>query len=245
MRALKSPRSFRLAATIVLALMAVLIGTVRKVQCANLDKPLLLVANPEMGDPTFQRSVILMVPTTDPPALAGVIINEPSRTQAREIFPDSPALKDGSSSVFYGGPVEGPPTLLFRTSHPPAKATQVFEDVYVVVDRKSIAEIVKNPAASSDLRLVIGRAQWKRDQLEGEIEEGAWYVAPPNADQVFSAEPKKLWHQLAERGQLEETLVAPLDEFAAIDAPSLGILLTVTIASNPLIRFDRADLCGF
>lgn len=223
--------------------LAVVIGVVRQAESADLNKPSMLVANPEMGDPTFQRSVILLVPTTEPRFLAGVIINEPSRTQAREIFPDSPALKD--ATVFYGGPVDGPPTLLFRTYQPPAKATRVFEDVYVLVDRKSIAEIVKSPAASKDARLIIGRAQWLRDQLDGEIEEGAWYIAPPQAEQVFSAEPKGLWHKLAERGQLEETRLPTLDEFALLDAASRTICRPPRATANSVILFDRMDICGF
>ena len=228
---------------VILLLIGILLGIARDGHSANLDKPMLLVANPEMGDPTFQRSVILMVPTIEPRFLGGVIINEPSRTQAREIFPDSPALKD--STVFYGGPVDGPPTLLFRTSNPPEKAVRVFEDVYAMVDRKSIADMVKNPSSSNDFRLIIGRAQWSRDQLEDEIEEGAWYLAPVQVDQVFSAEPKSLWHTLAERGQLLETRLPSLDELVLTDAASGNICGRRTINTNSFILFDRADRCGF
>ena len=75
-------------------------------------KPYFLVASPEMGDPVFRNSVIMMVPTIQAPLLAGVIINEPTGTSAHEVFPHFPALKDDPNSAYYGGPVDnGTPTL--------------------------------------------------------------------------------------------------------------------------------------
>jgi putative AlgH/UPF0301 family transcriptional regulator len=37
-------------------------------------------------------------------------------------------------------------------------------------------------------------------QLESEIENGDWHVVPGTADFVFGAEPRKLWDELAKRG---------------------------------------------
>lgn len=86
-------------------------------------KPFFLVASPDMRDPIFRESVIMMVPTIQAPLLAGVIINEPTGTSAQEVFPHFPALKDDPSSAYYGGPVDnGLPTIALRTSNPPAKA---------------------------------------------------------------------------------------------------------------------------
>jgi putative transcriptional regulator len=168
-------------------------------------KPYFLVASPEMRDPVFRQSVIMMVPTIQAPLVAGVIINEPTGASAHEVFPHFPALKDDPSSAYYGGPVDnGRPTIALRTSHPPAKAIHVFDDVYVSTDADMIAQILKQGTGSANLRIFLGRAQWGPEQLPYEIMEGAWYVAPPDADQLFSADPTHLWHKLVERGQLQE-----------------------------------------
>jgi putative transcriptional regulator len=175
-------------------------------------KPYFLVASPEMGDPVFRNSVIMMVPTIQAPLLAGVIINEPTGTAAHEVFPHFPALKDDPNSAYYGGPVDnGAPTLALRTSHPPGKASPIVDDVYVSTDADTISQLLKDRTDTAHLRIFLGRAQWLPEQLHYEIMEGAWYVVPADADQVFSADPTHLWHKLVERGQLQETrFIVPL-----------------------------------
>ena len=168
-------------------------------------KPYFLVATPQMGDPIFGGSVIMMIPTIDAPLLAGVIINKPTKTSAQEVFPHFPALKDRPNSAYFGGPVDnGEAIVASRTSHPPAKAIQVFDDVYVSADADTIAQIIKDNTDPAKLRVFLGRAQWLNEQLHTEIMAGAWYVAPADAAQVFDADPTHLWRKLVEQGQLQE-----------------------------------------
>jgi putative transcriptional regulator len=195
----------RRSVAIVFGLMAALTAAFGPVRAAVLadEKPYFLVASPEMGDPVFRQSVIMMVPATEAHLRAGVIINEPTGTAAHEVFPRFPALKDDPTSAYYGGPVDdGQPTLVLRGSSPPGKATQLFDDVYVSTDTDTIAQILKGHPAN--LRIFFGRAQWLDEQLHYEIMEGAWYVMPADADEAFSADPTHLWHKLVERGQLQE-----------------------------------------
>jgi putative transcriptional regulator len=168
-------------------------------------KPYFLVASPEMGDPIFGGSVIMMIPTIDAPLLAGVIINKPTRTSPQEVLPHFPALKDGPNSAYFGGPVDnGQAIVAMRTSHPPAKAIPVFDDVYVSADADTIAQIIKDNTDPANLRIFLGRAQWLNEQLHTEIMAGAWYVVPAEAAQVFDTDPTHLWRKLVERGELQE-----------------------------------------
>jgi putative transcriptional regulator len=168
-------------------------------------KPYFLVAAPEMRDPIFSQSVIMMVPTIEAPLLAGVIINEPTGTSAEEVFPHFPALKDDPTSAYYGGPVDnGRPTIALRTSHPPAKAVQIFDDVYVSTDADTIAQILREKPRGN-IRIFLGRAQWLEDQLQSELMREAWYIVPPDGDLVFNTDPTHLWRKLVARGQLQET----------------------------------------
>jgi putative transcriptional regulator len=168
-------------------------------------KPYFLVATPQMGDPIFGGSVIMMIPTIDAPLLAGVMINKPTTTSPQEVFPHFPALKNGVNSAYFGGPVDnGQAIVALRTTHPPAKAIQVFDDVYVSANADTIAQIIKDNTDPANLRVFLGRAQWLNEQLHTEIMEGAWYVVPADAAQVFSADPMHLWRKLVEQGQLQE-----------------------------------------
>ncbi|HSU90619.1 MAG TPA: YqgE/AlgH family protein [Sporolactobacillaceae bacterium] len=168
-------------------------------------KPYFLVATPQMGDPIFGGSVIMMIPTIDAPLLAGVIVNKPTTTSPQEVFPHFPAIKNGPNSAYFGGPVDnGQAIVAFRAPHPPAKALHVFDDVYVSADADTIAQIIKDNTDPANLRIFLGRAQWLNEQLHTEIMEGAWYVVPADAAQVFDADPTHLWRKLVERGELQE-----------------------------------------
>jgi putative transcriptional regulator len=193
---------------VALGLLCALLAAAMPASRARADdpKPYFLVASPEMGDPVFRNSVIMMVPSIQAPLVAGVIINEPIGSSAHEVFPHFPALKDDPASAYFGGPVDnGQPTLAVRTLHPPEKTAQVVDDVYVTTDADTIAHIL-TAGARPAVRIFLGRAQWLPEQLHAEIMEGAWYVVPADAEQVFSADPTHLWHKLVARGQLQETL---------------------------------------
>jgi putative transcriptional regulator len=167
--------------------------------------PTFLVATPDMPDPLFAHSVILMLPAIDPPLVAGVIINRPTTVPVRELFPHSAARKNKADHAYFGGPVEVTgPLLLLRSAAPPGTATRVFGDIYVSTAPDSIAAILKDSRSAEDLRLFVGRAQWTHDQLHAEILEGSWYVVPAQAGLIFSPDPQRVWHVLVERAQLQE-----------------------------------------
>jgi putative transcriptional regulator len=175
-------------------------------------KPYFLVATPQIAEPIFGRSVIMMVPAIEPPLLAGIIINKPTETSAQEVLPTFPAIKQETNSAYFGGPVDsGQATVAVRTSHPPAKATHVFEDVYVTTNADTIAQILKDNREPATLRVFLGRAQWLNEQLHSEIMDGAWYVVPADVGQLFSPDPTHLWRKLVERGQMQEVrFILPL-----------------------------------
>jgi putative transcriptional regulator len=196
----------RWSVAIVLCLLPVLMADPINAVAGRDEKSYFLVASTEMGDPMFRQSVILMVPTIEPGLVAGVIINQPTSTPAQEVFPHFPALKGNPNSPYFGGPVDnGVPTIAFRSAQPPAGAAPIIDDVFVSTDADTIAQILKDGSNAAHLRIFFGRAQWAPEQLHSEIMEGAWYVVPADAEQIFSAEPKHLWRKLVERGQLQET----------------------------------------
>ena len=149
-----------------------------------------------------------MVPSTEPPLLAGVIINNPAKQRVRDMFPQARNLNGADETVYMGGPVEpDEASVIFRASSAIASATRVFDDTYVATGHDAIAAVLKDPRIA-DLRVILGKAQWLRDQLYSEVMAGAWYVVPAKSDLVFS-DPKDLWSTLVKGGDLEEAAVNP------------------------------------
>jgi len=202
----------------VLAVSAALLATLatpQKAQSTDLTRPSFLVATRELQDPFFQHAVILMVPATDPPLLAGLIINNPLKERVRDRFPQARQLKGADETIYMGGPVEPDQvSVIFRASSAIASATKVFDDTYVATGRDAVAAVLKD-SRISDLRVILGKAQWLRDQLHSEVMAGAWYVVPAKSDLIFS-DPGDLWSTLVKGGDLEE---AGADPASALKLP--------------------------
>jgi putative transcriptional regulator len=149
-------------------------------------KSFFLVASRDMPDPVFQQSVILMLPPDEPPLVTGVIINKPTDVTLGKLLKQPVAPENRNQKVYFGGPVDlTEAVLVVRTSRPPKPATQLWNNVYLVVDPSSISEVLKDSRPGDDARLFLGRAQWAQEQLRGELLEGAWNVLPVKADLIF------------------------------------------------------------
>ena len=184
------------------ALIATL-ATAQKAQSMDLTTPSFLVATRDLQDPLFQHAVILMIPSTESPLLAGVIINSPAKVRVRDMFPQARQLKSTQETMYLGGPVEpDEASVIFRASSTPGSATRIFDDTYVATGHAAVAGILKDPRFT-DLRVILGKAQWLRDQLYSEVMRGAWYVVPAKPDLVF-ADPRDLWSTLVQGGDLQE-----------------------------------------
>ena len=185
------------------------------------DDPNFLVARPELGDPLFEQSVILMLPPEIMPQLVeGVIINKPTTIGVKKAFPHSVDLPNAADVIYFGGPVELNVTLMVRrTSSPTQDDHHVFGDLYLSVDPKDIAAILKDPHLDkANVRIFQGYSQWGVNQLRNEKAQGSWYEVPVNADAVFSTSPAHLWNELVAKGRMPE--VEP-------PSPSGGSLLKI------------------
>jgi putative transcriptional regulator len=74
------------------------------------------------------------------------------------------------------------------------------EDIETVLDR------------ISRLRLFAGYAGWGEGQLDGELDEEAWFTEPALPGDVFSDESSTLWNRVLRRKGKEFRLVASMPE---------------------------------
>jgi putative transcriptional regulator len=169
------------------------------------DKTLFLVARPEMGDPIFKESVVLMFPSsvvTVEGLVAGLIVNKPGRVALSDIFPKDNALKNRSETAYFGGPVDPQtPCVVFRSSKAVKQAALLFGDIYVSFDPDFIEELLEKPEKTPDLRLFMGRSQWVPGQLQNEMFMQAWYGVRAEMNLIFTASPENLWRNLFERAE--------------------------------------------
>jgi len=191
------------------------------------DKTLFLVARPELGDPLFKESVVLIFPSSVVAVkglVVGLIVNRPARIALSKIFPEDDALKARSETAYFGGPVDPTaPGVVFRSSQAVKHAVLLFGDVYVSFDPDLIKELLKKPEERPDSRLFVGRSQWASAQLQNEMAMRAWYSVRAETNLIFSASPQSLWRKLFEREE-------PPDVAKVSDVPfDLSAILTVGV----------------
>jgi putative transcriptional regulator len=179
------------------------LASAHRAHAADLTTPSFLVATRGLQDPFFQHSVVLMIPSTEPPLLAGVIINHPTKQLVHDLFPQARQMQNTAAMIYDGGPVEPDElTVIFRASSPIASATRVFDDTYIATGHKAVAAVLDDTRITN-LRLISGKAQWLHDQLSSEVMSGAWYIVPAKSDLVFG-DSSDLWPALVKGGDLEE-----------------------------------------
>ncbi len=169
--------------------------------------PVLLVATPDLGDPIFEETVILLLPGNKPPLVAGVILNRPTTIHVKTLIPHTDGQL-GAAVAYFGGPVElNSVVILAKARSAPDGATPVTGKLYWMEDQATIMSFIKHDPMPKDVRICLGRAQWLPDQLVGEIQQGSWYVQPADPATILGADPKTMWSTLVERGQMQETLL--------------------------------------
>ncbi len=157
----------------------------------------LLVSSTKLQDPNFRHSVVLLLAYGPDKGTLGVIINRRSKVPLSRAFPDT---KTNGDPVFLGGPVElSSAQALLRLASPSGHVDHVLGDVYSTADKVLMEKSVSSAAPSSRFRVYLGYAGWAPNQLEAEIELGAWSVLKTSPDEIFDEDPDSLWARLVRK----------------------------------------------
>jgi putative transcriptional regulator len=179
---------------------------------------LLLVATPQLSDPNFTRTVILLVQHHQEGAV-GVVLNRPSEVSVEQVLPDWAILASGPSMLFRGGPVapDGALCLARLGNEDDPMGWQRLPMHAPGMESLGVVDLQAPPVMLGSqvdgLRVFAGYAGWGAGQLEREIEDGAWYLLPANAEDPFCGDPENLWGSVLRRqgGQLAMLATLPQD----------------------------------
>lgn len=160
---------------------------------ADLQTPLLLLAMPQVMDPFFHKSVVLLLHHQDEGSL-GFIVNRPTGVKIAEILEDLeiPWLGDEQALVFFGGPVEPQRgTLLYRDEGNGGAGNVVCPGVAWTQHVGDLESLAQEPPGS--FRLLLGYAGWGEGQLVEEILRNDWLIAPVSEELIFNEQPDDVW----------------------------------------------------
>lgn len=160
----------------------------------------LLIAMPNMTDPRFEKSVVLMV-SHDARHAMGVVINKPladielgDLLEQLEIDPRKGA---GGEPVYYGGPVQTDRGLVVHSLDYQSPQTMVVgADIGVTASKDILVDIGGSAATRkgpAKYLLAIGHAGWGAGQLESEIAVNAWCHSELDPELVFGGSSLDVW----------------------------------------------------
>jgi putative transcriptional regulator len=161
-----------------------------------------LVASRNLGDPNFAETVILIV-QYDAGGVVGLVLNHRTKLPLSRALDGSKAAKDLSDPVYLGGPVDRRVVMALLKS--PAQldgAKPVFDGISLISTKALFDKTIAARPEANAFRVYFGYAGWNREQLQKEMELGAWFVFPADAETVFNSDPGSLWPKMIRKTEL-------------------------------------------
>lgn len=154
----------------------------------------LLISEPYLPDPNFERTVILLC-EHDKHGSFGYVLNKPSTVEFKDVVEEA---VDFDEKLFIGGPVQQD-TLHFihRSTNQFDSGKEIGEDIYWGGNFEELISLINTKViVKDDFRFFLGYSGWSEGQLEEELKAKSWIVyKQPSSDKIFDLDPKLLWKE--------------------------------------------------
>jgi putative transcriptional regulator len=171
----------------------------------ELSRPLVLVAAPELRDPIYGRSVLVVKPFGREQHL-GFIVNRPTDLTLGKIFPEHEPSRKVADPVFLGGPVDATAifALVERQDNPGGNSIEIMPGLFAAHDARVVDTIIE--ANPDNARFLAGLVIWRPGELRRELDMGAWQTMDADPH-VAVRDPQGLWEDLVQRSARPRNLL--------------------------------------
>ena len=157
----------------------------------------LIIAMPDMGDPRFERAVILICAHSSSGAM-GLIVNQPVPALRFEDLLVQLKIPRGDQArdirLLIGGPVErGRGFVLHSSDYQSAKATMSVGETYGMTTTLDVLEALSHGDGPLEAVMAFGYSGWGAGQLEAEIARNDWLIGTPSDGLIFGGEAARKW----------------------------------------------------
>ncbi len=161
--------------------------------------PALLLSMPQLADPNFKQTVILLCQHSDQGAW-GLVLNRPTGKQATVLSHEGePVAKSTGLDVWVGGPVELERGCILLGEMPDDEETLRICDGLFVSGSPALLQRLLNGPPGGRIRLLMGYAGWGPGQLEEELRQSAWLISDVDLAIVFDTDASKMWEAAIRR----------------------------------------------
>jgi putative transcriptional regulator len=148
----------------------------------------LLISEPFLPDPNFERTVVLLCEHNEEGSV-GFVLNKPSILKFDEAVEE---VSDFSPTLYVGGPVQQD-TLHFihRSSNGFEGSLQVTDEIFWGGNYEQLVTMINTKTiVPEDFKFFLGYSGWAPGQLEEELKQKSWIVINnATAEDVFDIEP--------------------------------------------------------
>jgi putative transcriptional regulator len=173
----------------------------------------LLVATPQLKDPNFERTVVLLVAHEEGGAL-GVVLNRATEVAVADVLEGWGGLATDPAVVFEGGPVQPEAAICLARTRVGVSRLAGFNRVSGAVGTVDLSgDPARLTSAVLAVRVFAGYAGWGPGQLEAEIAGGSWFVFDALPGDAFVPRPDDLWPMVLKRqgGLMAAVAIYPAD----------------------------------
>ena len=162
--------------------------------------PCLLLSMPQLTDPNFARSVVLLCEHA-PEGAFGLVVNRPSDiSAAAAVHMEPPAGPANELPLFLGGPVEpGRGWILTSQAPPGIEYRELGAGLFLSASPVLLRRVLTSRPEPRRTHVLAGYAGWGPGQLDDELAKSAWLIAPVDLDVIFEIPSAGAWEAAIRR----------------------------------------------
>lgn len=161
--------------------------------------PALLLSMPQLDDPNFGRTVVLLCEYA-PEGAFGLVINRPTEFPAASVVQLVPPIVTGNNlPLWIGGPVEPERGwILLGDVRPDDDARELVPGLFLSASPDVLRRVLES-SMPPRARVIAGYAGWGPGQLDEELSQSSWLLADVDPDFLFDTPAPELWEAAIRR----------------------------------------------
>jgi putative transcriptional regulator len=162
-------------------------------------RPALLLSMPQLQDPNFARTVVLLCDYV-PDGAFGLVLNRPTEMAAASMVRVQPPIDGGNDlRLHIGGPVEPERGWVLVADEPRGEEYRTILSGLYLSTSPSLLRTVLTAAPPPRARVLAGYAGWGPGQLDEELAQSAWLLGDVDLDLVFDVPTDAMWETAIRR----------------------------------------------
>lgn len=162
----------------------------------------LLVANRQMGDPHFAKTIVYVV-AHDEDGAFGLVVNRRYGQGSLQVLLDALGVAapptSGSLPLHYGGPVHPERGFVLHSADYKGESTIPLKDWLAFSTGRDVLEAIAAGHGPKQALVIMGYGGWAPGQLDAEVAHGDWLLAPAEPSLIFEDDPDTAWERAMQK----------------------------------------------